>query len=73
MKTQSTYSLLVQSQEKGRSIFEGAVYALFVLSSVVSILQFASQSVIVPVQPGANSTASAMIAKADAAAANARS
>lgn len=56
MKTQSTYSLLVKSQETGRSIFEGAVHAMVVLSVVVSILQFASQSVTVPANFGTAST-----------------
>ena len=73
MKSQSTYSLLVQSQEQGRSIFETAVHALVVLSTVVAIFQFASQSVIVPVQGTGSSTSSVVVAKADAAAANARS
>lgn len=53
MKSQSTYSLLVRSHEMGRSVFESAVYATLVLSTVVSILQFAMQSVTVPVQSGA--------------------
>ncbi len=64
MKTQSTYSLLVKSQETGRSIFEGAVYAMVVLSTVVSILQFASQSVTVPVRFAATSAASTLTAEA---------
>ena len=48
MKTKSTYSLLVSSQEKGRNIFEALVYAAVVLSSVASLLQFAGQSVAAP-------------------------
>ena len=72
MKTQSTYSLLVKSQEKGRSIFEGAVYGLVVLSTVVAILQCASQSVIVPVKFAANSTAPTLTAQAGATDINAR-
>ena len=72
MKTQSTYSLLVKSQETGRGIFETAVNALVVLSSVVAIAQFAVQPVIVPVVSEGNA-ASTLVAKADSAAVNARS
>ncbi len=73
MKTQSTYSLLVKSQETGRSIFETAVNTLLVLSSVAAILQFAAQSLIVPAQTGASATSSAIVAKSDAPAVAARS
>ena len=72
MKNQSTYSLLVKSQETGRSIFETAVNTLVVLSTVMAIFQFASQSVIVPVV-GEGKTASTLLAKSDAAALNSRS
>ena len=71
MKTQSTYSLLVQSQEKGRSIFEAAVNSIFVLSTILAIVQFASYSVIVPVVAEASAT-STLVAKADSAPINAR-
>jgi len=40
-EAQSTYGLLVQSEEKGRSIMETVVYALVGLSAIVSIWQFA--------------------------------
>ena len=43
MKNRSTYALLVQSEEKSRNIMETALYALFALSAVVSIWQFAEQ------------------------------
>ena len=72
MKTQSTYSLLVKSQETGRSIFETAVNALVVLSTVLAIFQFASQSIIVPVV-AEGKAASTLVAKTDGAAVNARS
>ena len=72
MKTQSTYSLLVKSQETGRNIFEGAVYAMVVLSTVISILQFASQSVTVPASLSGNSAASTFAAQVDTAAVSAR-
>jgi ABC-type sugar transport system permease subunit len=48
MKNRSTYALLVQSEEKGRNIMETALYALFALSAVVSIWQFAQQSSSLP-------------------------
>ena len=38
---ESTYSLLVRSEEKKRAIFETIVYGLIVLSAVTAILQFA--------------------------------
>ncbi|HEX8897597.1 MAG TPA: hypothetical protein VF751_02775 [Chthoniobacterales bacterium] len=45
---ESTYALLVRSEEKERSIFEGAVYFAVVLSAIVSIWQFATQPVGLP-------------------------
>lgn len=50
MKNQleSTYTLLVRSEEKGRGILETALYTLFILSAVASIWQFAQQPVNVP-------------------------
>ena len=72
MKTQSTYSLLVKSKETGRSIFEGLVYGTIVLSTVISILQFASQTVTVPASLGSNSTSATFAAQADTTAASTR-
>jgi len=43
MKKRSTYRLLVQSEEKGRNILEIVLYALFAVSAVASIWQFAQQ------------------------------
>ena len=43
-ENRSTYAMLVRSEEKGRSIFEEAVYALVALSVVLSIWQFVEQS-----------------------------
>ena len=43
MNNDTTYALLVQSEEKGRSIMETVVYALLGLSVVLSIFQFAQQ------------------------------
>jgi hypothetical protein len=39
----NTYSLLVRSEEKGRALFETALYAIVMLSSIVSIGQFTVQ------------------------------
>jgi len=40
---ESTYALLVRSEDKERSMFEGAVYLVLVLSAVFSIWQAAHQ------------------------------
>jgi hypothetical protein len=50
MKNRSTYALLVQSEEKSRNIMETALYALFALSAVVSIWQFAQQPSSLPLE-----------------------
>ncbi|MFL6584763.1 MAG: hypothetical protein ACJ8KU_09640 [Chthoniobacterales bacterium] len=53
---QSTYSLLVRSEEKERNIFEAAIYALFVLCVAVAVWQFAHQPVTVPEKIGVADT-----------------
>lgn len=45
---ESTYTLLVRSEEKKDSLFETIVYSLLILSSVAAIWQFAVQPVRVP-------------------------
>lgn len=40
---ESTYALLVRSEEKERNLFEGAVYLVLILSAVFSIWQAAHQ------------------------------
>jgi ABC-type sugar transport system permease subunit len=40
MNSQTTYALLAQSEEKGRSIMETAVYIMCILSVTVAIFQF---------------------------------
>jgi hypothetical protein len=40
---ESTYALILRSEEKNRSRLEVLVYALFILSAVFSIWQFAHQ------------------------------
>ena len=49
-EAQSTYGLLVRSEEKGRSIMETVVYALVGLSAIVSIWQFAEQPSRLPIE-----------------------
>ena len=45
---ESTYALLVRSEEKERSMFEGAAYLVFILSAVFSIWNVAQQPVALP-------------------------
>ncbi|MDQ2824993.1 MAG: hypothetical protein M3R29_06060 [Verrucomicrobiota bacterium] len=45
---ESTYALLIRSEEKGRGVLETVLYALFILSAVFTIWQFAMQPVTVP-------------------------
>lgn len=45
---ESTYALLVRSEEKERGLFEAVVYALFVGCTVMSLWQFAQQSITIP-------------------------
>jgi hypothetical protein len=42
---ESTYALLVRSEEKERGMFEGAAYLVFILSAVFSIWLVAHQPV----------------------------
>jgi len=43
MNNHTTYEMLVQSEEKGRSIMETAAYATCILSVVIAIFQFIRQ------------------------------
>ena len=45
---QSTYALLVRSEEEERSFTETAVYLLFIASAVFSIWQVAQQPITLP-------------------------
>jgi hypothetical protein len=45
---ESTYALLVRSEEEKRSLLEIIAYGLFILSVVAAIWQFASQPVNLP-------------------------
>jgi hypothetical protein len=50
MKNKNTYSLLINadSEEKGRSIFETAIYSFVVMATAVSVWTFASGAVVTP-------------------------
>lgn len=48
---ESTYALLVRSEEKERNVFEGAVYLAIVLSAVFSIWHVARQPIALPTGP----------------------
>ena len=45
---ESTYALLVRSEEKERGLFEGAAYLVFILSAMFSIWNVAHQPVALP-------------------------
>lgn len=53
---ESTYALLVRSEEKKRNVLEILVYTLLILSAVFSIGQFAHQTVAFPIDRLANAT-----------------
>lgn len=42
-REESTYSLLVRSEEKKRALVETIVYGLVILSAVTAILEFANE------------------------------
>jgi len=45
---ESTYALLVRSEEKGRGVLEAVLYVAFILSAALLILEFALSSVGIP-------------------------
>src|SRR6266436_8054339 len=45
---ESTYALLVRSEEKGRGGLETLVYAIFILCVILSIWQFAQSPIKIP-------------------------
>jgi hypothetical protein len=45
---ESAYALLVRSEDKGRGVLETVLYALFILSAVFTIWQFAQQPIVIP-------------------------
>jgi multidrug resistance efflux pump len=56
-KVKSTYSMLVQSEEKERNLFETLAYSVIVMSTVVAIWQVAHQPVKVPFTDQAHASA----------------
>ena len=44
----NTYDLIVESEDKNRTVLETVIYALFTLSAIVSIWQFVVQPIVVP-------------------------
>ncbi len=46
----TTYDLIMESEseDKNRSLLETVIYALFILSAIVSIWQFVVQPIVVP-------------------------
>jgi hypothetical protein len=60
---ESTYALLVRSEEKERGMFEGAAYLVFVLSAVFSIWNMAHQPVALPKGDVIHTTSIAQSAK----------
>jgi TRAP-type mannitol/chloroaromatic compound transport system permease small subunit len=46
--TANTYDLIIESEDKNRTALETVIYVLFILSAVVSILQFVVQPIVVP-------------------------
>ena len=46
----TTYDLIVESEseDKNRTLLETVIYALFILSAIVSIWQFVVQPIVVP-------------------------
>ena len=45
---ESTYAMLVRSEEKGRGVLEAVLYVAFILSAVLLIWEFALSSVSIP-------------------------
>ena len=48
MNNESTYSLLVRSEEKGRGLMEVGVFSLIALSALLAVCQFAEQAQSLP-------------------------
>ena len=51
--TANTYDLIIESEDKNRTLIETIIYVLFILSAIVSIWQFVVQPIVVPAEtPG---------------------
>jgi hypothetical protein len=62
----NTYDLIVESEDKNRTVLETVIYALFTLSAIVSIWQFVVQPIVVPSHTaGFASTQTTMAAACD--------
>jgi len=59
---ESTYALLVRSEEKERGMFEGVAYLVFILSAVFSIWNVAQQPLALPKGDVIHTTANAQSA-----------
>ena len=46
---ESTYALLIRSEEKSRDIIEMAIYPILILGAVIAIWQFAQQTLGIPI------------------------
>jgi hypothetical protein len=66
MKTKNTYSMLVEAEEKGRSIFESTIYGLVVLCVAFTGWQFASNAVVTPGMNRGNGTSVEMATQSPA-------
>ena len=56
---ESTYALLIRSEEKERNLFEAVAYLIFILSAVFSIWHMAQLPVRMPVYGAAQTTSTA--------------
>ena len=45
---ESTYALLIRSEEKSRNVFEMVIYTLLILGSLIAIWQFAQRPINIP-------------------------
>ena len=45
---ESTYALLIRSEERSRDVFEMVLYGLLILGSLIAIWQFAQRPVNIP-------------------------
>ena len=63
-KVESTYGLLVRSEEKGRGALEIAVFAASILSVIFTIYQFAQTPITSPA-PGAKACVACQINKSE--------
>jgi hypothetical protein len=63
-QVESTYSLLVRSEEKGRGVLEIAVFAASILSVVFTIYQFAQTPITSPA-PGTKACVACQMNKSE--------